>query len=237
MECLKTAPSEVREMFQDHPELETVRYGNCMEHSIPERIKEGHSARVLTVPYLQQVLRFKPEPRDLGRGKLYDALTESFPNQDKATRVEKSTEIERGCFNAVIEACKNDTSIIRNWARPAFRDMYSDRIYTLAISIDSTSSIVKSGFNDVVELLKHNPQLETLGRLSVAELLPRAYKAETDAVAIRAMQGVKEKVSNLFRCPNCKMNECTYRQVQTRSLDEPATIFCTCLKCGQTFTG
>ena len=234
---MNAATPEVRELFQRHPELHTVRFGNCLEHTVPGRIAEGHAAKVLTTRYLRQVLNFRPDPRDRGRAQLFDALTKSLPGLDKESRVSKSTEIERGCFNEVIAACEGDTAIIRNWSLPAFRQMYSERIYTLAITMDPDSSVVSAGYDNVVELLRHNPQLETLGGLGAAELLPGAYEAETKKVAARAMQGISERVSNLFRCPNCKAKECTYRQVQTRSLDEPATIFCTCKHCGKTFIG
>ena len=39
--------------------------------------------------------------------------------------------------------------------------------------------------------------------------------------------------TNMYTCRKCKSNRCTYYEMQTRSADEPATIFVTCLDCGK----
>ncbi|XP_043945841.1 transcription elongation factor A protein 2 [Protopterus annectens] len=38
--------------------------------------------------------------------------------------------------------------------------------------------------------------------------------------------------TDLFTCGKCKMKNCTYTQVQTRSADEPMTTFVVCNECG-----
>ena len=44
----------------------------------------------------------------------------------------------------------------------------------------------------------------------------------------------KAKAStSMYVCGNCKSRECTYYEQQTRSSDEPTTVFLTCLKCGK----
>ncbi len=35
-----------------------------------------------------------------------------------------------------------------------------------------------------------------------------------------------------FKCKRCKSRKTTYYEMQTRSADEPMTIFITCLTCG-----
>jgi DNA-directed RNA polymerase subunit M/transcription elongation factor TFIIS len=40
-----------------------------------------------------------------------------------------------------------------------------------------------------------------------------------------------ENRTKLFTCSKCKGNDCSFRQLQTRSGDEPLTTFITCLKC------
>jgi transcription elongation factor S-II len=39
--------------------------------------------------------------------------------------------------------------------------------------------------------------------------------------------------TDMFTCKKCRSKECTYYELQTRSADEPATIFVTCLTCGK----
>ena len=42
-----------------------------------------------------------------------------------------------------------------------------------------------------------------------------------------------EASTDMFTCKKCKSKKCTYYELQTRSADEPATIFITCLDCGK----
>ncbi len=39
--------------------------------------------------------------------------------------------------------------------------------------------------------------------------------------------------TDMFTCRKCKSKRCTYYEMQTRSADEPATLFVTCLDCGK----
>jgi transcription elongation factor S-II len=39
--------------------------------------------------------------------------------------------------------------------------------------------------------------------------------------------------TDMFTCRKCKSKRCTYYELQTRSADEPSTIFVTCLECGK----
>ena len=39
--------------------------------------------------------------------------------------------------------------------------------------------------------------------------------------------------TNMYTCKKCKSDRCSYYEMQTRSADEPATIFVTCLDCGK----
>eukprot|EP00299_Pterocystis_sp_00344_P003722 c14491_g1_i1.p1 GENE.c14491_g1_i1~~c14491_g1_i1.p1 ORF type:complete len:528 (-),score=127.92 c14491_g1_i1:74-1567(-) len=40
------------------------------------------------------------------------------------------------------------------------------------------------------------------------------------------------QTSDAFKCPSCGQRKCTYREMQTRSADEPMTVFITCVACG-----
>ena len=40
-----------------------------------------------------------------------------------------------------------------------------------------------------------------------------------------------ESMTDVFKCHKCKKRECSYYEVQTRSADEPMTVFVTCLNC------
>jgi transcription elongation factor S-II len=46
-----------------------------------------------------------------------------------------------------------------------------------------------------------------------------------------------EASTDMYTCKKCKSKKCTYYELQTRSADEPATIFVTCLNCGKNWRG
>ena len=43
------------------------------------------------------------------------------------------------------------------------------------------------------------------------------------------------KVSTSLQCGKCGQRKVTYTEAQTRSADEPMTLFCTCLNCGKSW--
>lgn len=49
----------------------------------------------------------------------------------------------------------------------------------------------------------------------------------------RQLEGNKAMATDQFYCSQCHKRECTYYEMQTRSADEPMTIFITCLNCGK----
>jgi transcription elongation factor S-II len=46
-----------------------------------------------------------------------------------------------------------------------------------------------------------------------------------------------EASTDIYTCKKCKSKKCTYYELQTRSADESATIFVTCLNCGKNWRG
>ena len=49
----------------------------------------------------------------------------------------------------------------------------------------------------------------------------------------RQLEGIKSMATDQFLCTRCYKRECTYYEMQTRSADEPTTVFITCLNCGK----
>jgi DNA-directed RNA polymerase subunit M/transcription elongation factor TFIIS len=49
----------------------------------------------------------------------------------------------------------------------------------------------------------------------------------------RHLEGNKSMATDQFLCSRCHKRECTYYEMQTRSADEPMTIFISCLNCGK----
>ena len=92
----------------------------------------------------------------------------------------------------------------------------------------------------VVELAQLSPStFESLRRFTSLDdwTWNRPSMSEIKNQAFIAEEGLKNKpveaVKGLFKCTKCGSEETISSQKQTRSADEPMTIFITCLKCGK----
>ena len=65
----------------------------------------------------------------------------------------------------------------------------------------------------------------------ITSVMKNAMKAEK--LKKEAVSSEDPNYEGLFRCGKCKSNRTTYYQMQTRSADEPMTIFIRCLNCGK----
>jgi len=88
-----------------------------------------------------------------------------------------------------------------------------------------------------VRILGGDLDASTLVRMEPDELASEAARSERDAVrahaSINAVRGAtKKNTTDMFRCAKCKQRKCTYFEMQTRSADEPMTVFITCEACG-----
>ncbi|XP_059837023.1 transcription elongation factor A protein 1 [Hypanus sabinus] len=78
---------------------------------------------------------------------------------------------------------------------------------------------------------------DRLAKMTAEEMASDELKEMRKALtkeAIREHQMAKTggTETDLFKCGKCKMKNCTYTQVQTRSADEPMTTFVVCNNCG-----
>jgi transcription elongation factor S-II len=134
-------------------------------------------------------------------------------------------------------AKKIETSIFK------FSNEYAEMnevIYLLdTIYQDKMNEIMTYLSNDknLIKLIKDNKLDPTqIAFMKAEELNPQKY--ETIKKKKELEDSKKQKVgTNMYKCKKCgKSNSITYLR-QTRSGDEPPTLFVECLECGHTFRG
>jgi transcription elongation factor S-II len=84
---------------------------------------------------------------------------------------------------------------------------------------------------------------EDLIKMDENDLMNPVAREKTEGVkAFRALARNTQELlraqavtSDMFPCPACGKRNCTMVQKQTRSGDEPMTVYCTCLDCGRAF--
>lgn len=138
-----------------------------------------------------------------------------------------SINLEKAIFNYAIKEA-TQKKIIKKWENPYFKQLYIDRLRTIINNLKNP---------DILQQLKSEEiKPQTLAFMTHQEMNPQRW-------SILLQQKIKRDASkfdinieastDMFTCKKCKSKKCTYYELQTRSADEPATIFVTCLDCGK----
>jgi DNA-directed RNA polymerase subunit M/transcription elongation factor TFIIS len=127
--------------------------------------------------------------------------------------------LEKGIFNFAIKEGAS-RKIVKKWENPAFVFIYADRWKTIMLNLDGS--------------MQEDP--ECLAEMTHQELKPDHWtelisqKQKRDSFRFAKRVGSS---TDMFTCKKCHKKDCTYYEMQTRSADEPATIFITCQNCGK----
>jgi len=140
---------------------------------------------------------------------------------------EFSVNMEKAIYNFSIKEGKS-RKIIKKWDNKYFVNIYMSKLWTIFCNLKNEEIInqIKSG-----EIL---PQ--QLPFMSHQEMNPKQWKALIDKKIKMDESKFNQKMeasTDMFTCRKCKSKKCTYYEMQTRSADEPSTIFVTCLDCGK----
>jgi transcription elongation factor S-II len=139
--------------------------------------------------------------------------------------------LERSLFNNTINECI-DKNIVPSW-NSIFTQVYINKARSLYTNLSPDSYIKNKRL--LIRLEKNEFTPEQLVNMSYQELFPENWKELIDEKYRRdkvLFESKKEAMTDQFQCKRCKSRETCYYEVQTRSADEPMTIFITCLNCG-----
>lgn len=134
----------------------------------------------------------------------------------------RGTELEKAAFNKTIHRSRSNSTIC-SWENPVFQETYKSVTLSILRNHGPIREIMASG-TSAADVLERRPD----------EIRPDIWqnlvnkKREMDA----AYTAKPRANTKMYRCKKCKSRECHYYELQTRSGDEPMTIFITCLDCG-----
>jgi hypothetical protein len=142
-------------------------------------------------------------------------------------------ELERGIYNASLNEAKLRLMPL-TWEHETFRWIY-DMVAKRAISNFNPNSYV--GNKHLIQRWKDGEfTLDQIGGWTPYELKPTHWKDLKDQQLRREqriLEGNLAMATDRFRCSQCQKKMCSYYELQTRSADEPMTIFIRCLNCGK----
>jgi transcription elongation factor S-II len=139
--------------------------------------------------------------------------------------------LEKGIYNYAIKEATSK-KIIKKWENPFFVQLYVDRLRTIYINFKNPN------FLEQIKTEEIPPQ--TIAFMTHQEMNPERWDKLIQLKMLRDKSKFTtniEALTDMFTCKKCKSKKCTYYELQTRSADEPATIFVTCLDCGKHWKG
>jgi len=138
-----------------------------------------------------------------------------------------STNLEIGIYNSSIQEA-NLKKIIKKWENPYFSQIYLDKLRSVYINLkheDLLHQIKKKEITpQSVAFMTHQEMKPNHWK----ELIQRKIKKDSAKFNVNIQAS-----TDVYSCKKCKSRKCTYVEVQTRSADEPMTVFVTCLDCGK----
>ncbi len=152
--------------------------------------------------------------------------------EDKFSK-EAIKNLEKSMFEAAFDnSIKN--YIPRNWKSPQFVELYRQVVRTVISNIHPNSPVNNPRL--LARVLDGEFELSAIPFMTSYEMFPEKWFALRDKQLQREqkiLEGNKSRATDQFKCRRCNKRECTYYEMQTRSADEPMTIFITCLNCGK----
>ena len=144
--------------------------------------------------------------------------------------------IEETIFKKTMDTAKTE-EIRKTWSSQAFRDVYFAVARRIIGNLDPDSYIQNK--NLWVRFITQELSLEEVAKQNYYELCPENWQQMVDRQAKREtiqLEGDFSRATDKWMCHGCKKRKCTYYELQTRSADEPMTIFIHCLNCGKRWT-
>lgn len=137
--------------------------------------------------------------------------------------------LEIAIFNYAIEKAKQQKGVIIKWEIPAFVQIYTDHLRTILHNLDHNEEIRQ-------KLIEKTISPKDFVFMTHQEWNPKLWENAIEEKQKKDSMKYNKTIASstdMFICKKCGNNKCTYYEMQTRSADESATIFVTCLTCGK----
>jgi len=175
-------------------------------------------------------LAVRPMTEEAGVAKprviVYNALVKQCGRADLEAR-----QIENSIYNFAVNTA-NKYYIFSDWDNQDYKIIYTNKAKSIICNLTDKFGVKNNEMGSII--LKTGPL--NLASKNYYELNPTQWRSiQDDKIKIEQLkkQAVLLNVTDMFKCMKCFKRNCTYFELQTRSADEPMTIFVTCLECGK----
>ena len=150
---------------------------------------------------------------------------------------EQAADLEVGVYNWAL-AKADERRIARNWRNWAFRMLYGSKARSVVANVDPASYVGNAGPDSLLARVRRGELApHEIAGLRPADAFPERWRDALERSSqrdhyIQTARPTAACVTDQYRCSRCKRRECSYFEMQTRSCDEPASLFVQCLVCG-----
>ena len=143
---------------------------------------------------------------------------------------ELAMKIESMIWNAVLMSCM---ACERYWSNALLRSKYVQKIMSIKFNVTNPANPTLRE-----RVLDGSITPKKLATMTPYEMFPSKWQPLFEASAYRQMRrqlttDIDTIPDGQIQCSKCRSRKTQFYEVQTRSADEPATIFVSCLKCGK----
>jgi DNA-directed RNA polymerase subunit M/transcription elongation factor TFIIS len=149
---------------------------------------------------------------------------------DRRVNLKMAMEFEESIFNKTKDIADN-REIEMYWENERFLDVYNSQFIKV---VNHINGVVKCGL--IKRVMKGELEPVMICYYDISYISPESWKKERNKHRISLQQKINWKTTELYDCSVCKNSKCYYFARQTRSPDEPITVFITCKECGHHWT-
>ncbi len=202
---------------------------------VPKKKKKTANAATLSGYQRQNILLMSESKNELQSSSTIDSpLRNDCFNRFKFIGQEPLIqELEREIYTAALEEAKKK-HIFAHWDNKLFEEIYIQRQRRLFSNLHPSSPV--NNIHLLERVKRQEITMAELARFSDIELFPTNWAKLQEQQQVREhkwLEGNTSMKSDKFVCSRCHKRECSYYELQTRSADEPMTVFITCLNCNK----
>jgi transcription elongation factor S-II len=156
---------------------------------------------------------------ELFRSNIRKKLDEFLHNE------KNSSNLEKGIFNYTLKEAER-RKIVKKWDNKQFVQIYIDHLRSIMTNLKPEI---------INQINEGSVKPHIVAFMTHQELSPDKWAPMIEVKSKRDKNKFETNIAaatDTFTCRKCKENKCTYYQMQTRSADEPMTIFVQCIPCG-----
>jgi DNA-directed RNA polymerase subunit M/transcription elongation factor TFIIS len=142
-------------------------------------------------------------------------------------------DLEKGMYNASIQEARR-RGVRCHWENTDFSDIYKSVARRCLANLNPEQYLGNQRLLDRLKDGEFPPHQVPF--MTARELYPEHWQQLADEQLKREttmLDGNPEEGSDMFKCKKCGKARTRYWEMQTRSADEPMTIFIRCLNCGK----